>query len=102
ATYDATPDKVSGKPHADRESRSSSASVPRGAGRGSRTTRSRSRAVAAVIGSSAKCKRERAARDKAYRTDFKMGYRERQRWGERGQKETSKRGKHRMKQMSHP
>lgn len=86
ATYDATPDKVSGKPHADGESRSSSASVPRGAGRGSRTTRSRSRAVAAVIGSSAKCKRERAARDKAYRTDFKMGYRERQRWGERVRK----------------
>ena len=86
ATYDATPDEVSAKPHADRESRSSPASVPRGAGRGSRTSRPRSRAVAAVIGSSAKCKRERAARDKAYRTDFKMGYRERQSWGERVRK----------------
>lgn len=85
ATYDATPDEVPARPHADRESRSSPASVPRGAGRGSRT-RPRSRAVAAVIGSSAKCKRERAARDKAYRTDFKMGYRERQRWGERVRK----------------
>ena len=86
ATYDATPDKVSARPDAHRESRRSSVSAPRGAGRANRTTRPGSRAVAAVIGSSAKCKRERAARDKAYRTDFKMGYRERQRWGERVRK----------------
>lgn len=82
ATYEATPDEVPAKPGPGRQSRILSGPLPQGAGRTSRPARAESQAVA-VIGSSAKCKRERAARDKAYRTDFKMGYRERQRWGER-------------------
>ena len=84
-TYDAAPDPVSPAQEAENLRRNVARPKPKPVRSRRPVNRSaRSPTIrGAVIGSSVECRQVRAARDKAYREDHKMGYRERQDWGDR-------------------